>query len=80
MPERLVIEDDPEDAPGRFLAQRPLDRAINESKKCSNCGAGMERKVYVYKYPEETTPEVWVCPNREDGKHPDPYHAEPTGR
>ena len=41
------------------------------TKKCEVCGAGMTPKIYVTEHSSQATPEVWVCPNREDGKHPD---------
>ncbi len=47
---------------------------------CKTCGAEMERKFYASEFSTATTPEFWVCPNREDGFHPDPGKAEPTGR
>ena len=82
-PDRLVIEGDPGEALDRLIGRPPESRekAVDiDTKKCPICGSEMERKYYGTKYSKTTTSEVWVCPNREDGKHPNPYEAEPTGR
>ena len=78
-PDRLVIEGDPGAALDRLIGRKLVD-AKTFKKTCPTCGAEMEQKFYMDPKTGVSTPEVWVCPNREDGKHPDPDHAEPTGR
>ena len=46
---------------------------------CKTCGAEMERNFYfASEFSTTATPDVWVCPNRGDGRHPRPDRAEPT--
>ena len=52
----------------------------DHEKTCPVCGATMVDKFYIDLVTKTATPNVWVCPNREDGKHPNPEEAESTGQ